>query len=85
MYYYFFIHSSVDGCLGCFHVLPIVYSAALNTGMRLSFELWFCPMYAQEVGLLDHMVNLFLVFQGISALFSIVSALLHQLTVSPTV
>ena len=69
----------------CFHVLPVVYSAAVNMGMHVSFELWFCPIYAQEVGLLDHMVNLFLVFQGISILFSIVSALLHQLTVSLTV
>ena len=26
----FFIHSSVNGCLGCFHVLAIVNSAVLN-------------------------------------------------------
>ena len=34
---HFFIHSSVDGCLGCFHVLAITSSAAINIGMNVSF------------------------------------------------
>ena len=33
----FFIQSSVDGHLRCFHVLAIVDSAALNLGMHVSF------------------------------------------------
>ena len=37
VYYIFFIHSSVDGHLGCFYVLAIVDSAALNIGMHVSF------------------------------------------------
>lgn len=30
-----FIHSPVDGHLGCVHVLAIVNSAGMNTGMRV--------------------------------------------------
>ena len=35
MYHSFLIHSSADGHLGCFHVLAIINSAAMNTGIHV--------------------------------------------------
>ena len=39
MYYNLFIHSSIDGHLGCFYVLTIVNSDALNNGIHVSFSI----------------------------------------------
>ena len=36
--YRILIQSSVDEYLGCFHVLAIVTSAAVNTGVHISFQ-----------------------------------------------
>ena len=62
MYHIFFIHSSVSGHLGCFHVLAIVNSATMSTVVHVSFRLCFSPDTCPGVGLQGHMVALFLVF-----------------------
>ena len=39
MYQSCFIHSSVNGYLGCFHVLAIANSATVNFGVHVSFSI----------------------------------------------
>ena len=51
MYHNFFIHSSVDGHLGCFHVLAIVNSAAMNNGIHVSFSVLVSSGYMPRSGI----------------------------------
>ena len=65
MYHNFFTHSSVNGHLGCFHVLTIANSAAMNNGIHVSLSILvqFPQGICLGVGLLGHMVVLFLLFK----------------------
>ena len=46
-----FIYSSVNGLLGCFHILAIVNSAAMNIGVRASFWIMVFSGYMPSSGI----------------------------------
>ena len=51
MYHNFFIHSSVDGHLGCVHVLAIVNSAPVNNGIHVSLSILVSSGYMPRSGI----------------------------------
>ena len=51
IYHSFFILSSVDGHLGCFHVLAIVNSAAMNIGIHVFFSILVSSGYMPRSGI----------------------------------
>ena len=51
MYHSFFIHSSVDGHLCCFHVLAIVNNTAVSIRVHVSFSVLVFPGYMPSSGI----------------------------------
>ena len=51
MYHSFLIHSDADGHLGCFHVLAIVNSAMMNTGVHMSLSILVSLVYIPSSGI----------------------------------
>uniref|UniRef100_A0A8D1PI24 Uncharacterized protein n=1 Tax=Sus scrofa TaxID=9823 RepID=A0A8D1PI24_PIG len=70
MYHIFFIHSSVSGHLGCFQVVAVVYSAAVNIGIHASFQAsWFSLDRCPGKELLDQMLILFSFLRNLRTVF----------------
>ena len=57
MCHIFFIHSSVDGRLGCFHVLTVVSSVAMNIGVHVSFCIMFFSRHMPRSGIAGSYVS----------------------------
>jgi len=51
MYHNFLIYSYVDGHLGCFHVLALVNSVAMNSGIHVSFSTLVSSGYMHRSGI----------------------------------
>ena len=62
MYHSFLFHSSADGHLGCFHVLAIINSAVINTGVHVSLSVLVSMVYMPSSGIAGYMTVLFAVF-----------------------
>ena len=70
-----FIHSSVDGHLGCFHVLATVKNAAVNIEINVSFQIcvFVFFQYILRCGIAGNMGVLFVVVWENSTLFPTVA------------
>ena len=76
VFHNFFIHSSVDGHLGCFYVLATVNSAAVNNGIHVSLSILVSPGYMPRRGISGSYGG-FIPFKGISIPFSIVAVSIY--------
>ena len=57
MYHNFLIYSSIDGQLDCFYVLAIVNSAAMDTGVHVSFSVLVSSGYTPSIGIAESSVS----------------------------
>ena len=82
--YHFFIHSSVNGHLGCFHVLAIINSAAMDIEVHVFFKYGFFR-YMPSSGILGSSGNFIPSFlRNFHTILHSQSLLLMQLQASPS-
>ena len=62
MHHIFFIHSSVDGHLDCFHVLATMHSAAMNIWVHISFQILVLSGYVPRNGIAGSYGNSLMAF-----------------------
>ena len=82
MYHNLFFHSFVDGHLGCFHVVAVVNSAAMNNGIHVSFSILVSSGYmprSESAGSYGGFIPTFF-FKGISILSFIVAVSMYIAT-----
>ena len=86
MYHNFFIHSSVNRHLGCFHILAVVNSAAMNIGVHVSFSILVSSGYMPSGGIAGSYGGFIPnFFKEISILSSIVAVSIYMPTNSARV
>ena len=73
MYHIFFIHASVDGRLGGFHILAIVNRVVMNIGLRVSFSAVVFSGCMPSSGVTELYGSFFWSYKVIAILLSIVT------------